>query len=392
MKHQSHNRLLLKIIVILILSIAYTAVASAADSLTPMPLQQASQKVLSTLRQPPANGVLVASVELPAELVQSGLQPGDIIMRAGGKNISTPADLNAAFSSANTLSLTIARAQIDLTLNIPSSVTNLDLMGVIAGMPAPLNPPATPRKDFDLLWNQVPTLSPQPGQAVGHDMWFLVFVGQNACGALHLTIPNINPGALVWNFQALRNGPLPAQAWAIDFFAGDNHSSLPFELLGADWWLNNTRIIMGQSPNGRELSVTTNGPQNIQNFETLPGAIPTPALPLLAAALPHKPGIVLPVVEITPQNLATQPGCVLQTFGMDKISIGGTTQSAWKVQLLRYDIPQYTFWFDSDGSLLMMDLGGDISAIQVSGQGAIKKIFPPGSLQDVMPALPQTNL
>ncbi|HMD53308.1 MAG TPA: hypothetical protein VKJ65_02015, partial [Phycisphaerae bacterium] len=328
---------------VLILLAAFDS-AFAESQPTPLPLAQAYQKILSTLRQPPADGVVILSAELPPELVKSGLEPGDVIMRAAGKSVATPADLAAQFAAADSLSLSIARGQTNLTLQVPNSVNSMEMLNVTAGLAAPLNPPATPRKDFDLLWNQVPTLDPQPGQAAGHDMWFLVFDSdQDACGALHLTTSAGPDASLDWDFLAPAGGPLPAQAWHIEFQTGDNHSTLPFQLQGALWWLGKDWIIMGQNPNGSELFVKINGHKDIQNIQTLPGAVPTPALSMLAAALPHKSGIVLPVAEI--MNGSTQPGCVLVTRGEDKISIGGAQQTAWKVDLLRYDIPAYSFWF-----------------------------------------------
>jgi len=373
----------------LVLPAAFNSSATA-DSAAPPPLQQAYENVLSALRRPPADGVMLVSVELPTEITECGLRPGDVIMRADGKSISTQADLAAQFAKNDALNLLIARGQTNLTLRVPNSVLSLEMISVTAGMPAPLNPPATPRKDFDLMWNQVPTIEPQPGQAVGHDMWFLVFdSNQDACGALHLTINGGTDGSLDWDFAAPAGGPLLPQAWHIEFQTGDNHSTLPFEFSDAVWSSGPGQIILAQD--GRQLYAKTNDQTAAESFETLPGAIPTPALCVLAAALPHKPGIVLPVAEITPQNLATQPGCVLATHGEDKISIGGVVRMAWKVELLRYDIPAYSFWFGSDGSLIMMDLGDGVSAIQVSGQAAVNGIFPPGSLQNAGPGNPQSN-
>jgi S1-C subfamily serine protease len=67
-----------------------------------------------------SNGVLVASVNANSRAAQGGLQAGDIITKAGGKNISELAALLQALDEpSEPVVLTVQRRRETLTLKIP---------------------------------------------------------------------------------------------------------------------------------------------------------------------------------------------------------------------------------------------------------------------------------
>ncbi len=410
-------------------------------------LQQAYQRVLTVLREPPATGLAIVSLQLPPAALRSGLQPGDIIVRVGSTAALSPGVLRRAFrrNTHSVLALTVARGQRleHLTLPPPASPgaspgatgslspavalaqtagRNLATLAVIAGAPAPLNPPATPRGRYTLHWRQVPTLQPQPGQVLGHDMWLLVFDRHFACGALHVQIASRGRRWLVrWKVQSIRGGPLAPNAWRLTL---GRRAGLPVLRRGRRWSLSppgqliRPAVKSVKSPQftrcrgatrcgeltaprtpsplvdakaarpgpWRRTSVWCRGPvligrtdrggqRSFWRRETVPGSLPLPGLLILAAALPHRRGIVLPVAELSGEPLATQLGCVLQTLGRVPTAVGGVKVKAWAVQELLFDVPQATFWFADHGALLKLRWGRRFTALTVASPAVIRQVF-----------------
>ena len=411
-------------------------------------LQQAYQRVLTVLREPPATGLAIVSLQLPPAALRSGLQPGDIIVRVGSTAALSPGALRRAIrrNTHSVLALTVARGQRLKHLTLPLSPASpgaslgatgslghavalgqtaglhLATLAVIAGAPAPLNPPATPRGRYTLHWRQVPTLQPQPGQVLGHDMWLLVLDRHFACGAWHVQIASRGGRWMVrWNIQGIRGGPLAPNAWRLTL---GRRAGLLVLRRGRRWSLSpparaiRPAVQSVKSPQftrcrgatrcgeltaprtpsplldaaaarpgpWRRTSVWCRGPVLIgrtdrdgQHFlwrrETVPGALPLPGLMVLAAALPHRRGIVLPVAELSGEPLATQLGCVLQTLGRMPTTVGGVRVKAWAVQELLFDVPQATFWFADQGALLKLQWGRRFTALMVASPAVIRRVF-----------------
>ena len=352
-------------------------------------LQGVYQRVLAVMRQPPATGVLVISLQLPPAALKAGLRPADILTRVDGRPIPNAAALHQAIravagNSHAVLRVRAVRGSRIIVLHLPPAALELSVLPVLAGAPAPLNPTATPRRRLNLHWNRAPTVQPQPGQILGHDMWLLVFDHDLACGSLHITISRLGRRwTLHWNLAVLRGGPLVAQRWRIRFVTTRARAARPFRLEELQWRQPSRTVIARDQ--GRELAgkVTQDGRTQAFRHPSVPGAVPVPALVAVAAAMPRRAGVVLPLAELSDRTLSTRLGCVLQSLGRVKTTIGGVKNRVWAVRALWLDIPQMTFFFSKDGALLKIKWGAHRTAVKVASPGVVRQVFPGDSLEQI---------
>ncbi len=352
-------------------------------------LQEVYQRVLAVLRQPPATGVLVISLQLPPAALKAGLRPADVLTLVDGRPTPNAAALRQAVravagNSHAILTVRAVRGSRILVLHAPPAALELSVLPVIAGAPAPLNPPATPRRRWRLHWRQVPTLQPQPGRVLGHDMWLLVFEHNLTCGSLHITISRLGRRwTLHWNLAALRGGPLVAQCWRIKFATARAPVARPFRLKKLQW-RQPARTVVARDQ-GRELTgkVTQDGRTQAFHYPSVPGAVPVPALIAVAAAMPRRADVVLSLAELSDRTLSTRLGCALQTLGRVKTTIGGVKNRVWAVRALWLDIPQMTFFFAKDGALLKIKWGAHRTAVKVASPGVVRRVFSGDSLEQI---------
>ncbi len=348
------------------------------------PLERANQLVLSILRQPPASGVAVISLELRPGLVKSGLKPGDIISMADGARVRTIGQFRHAVDTAQaigekSLPLLVARGNQIVRLWLPPAMPRVALMPVTAGAAVPLGPPATAAGKFHWHVQQVPTVQPGRGRILGHHSWYLLMRKREVIGALHLGIwRQASRWRVEWNQQAIRPGPLPAVRWNIGLRSVAGLTARP-------WWL---RTILwsqpGRSVRARWQGDTLNlhiaaagGSSAIKLTTTRQMPIPMPAIVLLAAAMPHRAGVVVRLAEISAHTLATRLNCSLQTMGIQPLHMDGlTAKRCWRVNLLRFAMLQEAFFFASDGTLLAIQLPRGVQAVHVASHAVVRRVIP----------------
>ena len=181
---------------------------------------------------------------------------------------------------------------------------------------------------------------------------------------------------LDWNLETLRHGPLPAERWILTLGSRSDSAAL----LRFKWWIGR-RYVQGWG-HGRHWvgRMTRDRRSRPWHRRTVPGALPLPGLMILAAALPHRSGIVLPVAELAGWPPATRLGCVLETLGRMQTIIGGVKTDAWAVRLLYFDVPRETFWFSDDWTLLKLDCGGQVEAFAITSPTILPQLIPPNRL------------
>ena len=361
------------------------------------PLAHAYQNVLTSMRRPTANGLLIASVQLPEKLIRIGLQPGDIITRIAGARMTNAATLKAAIkahaASKQPVSMIVVRAlALRQFLTHAPALTALGQIGIVnvrAGAAAPLNPPATPRNKLKLNWSRVQTLEPHGRQAVGHDTWMLVFYRQFVVGAIHLQVSHRGPAwRLLWNQESVSGGPLPAMAWRIAFDPGDYQHDPAIRMTSFTRWspeaLMQGRLVGDSIKTISAISKTK--PALTHTYLSAANAVPLPLLAIMASALPPKRKRVLPVTNLAQDTLETRLGCVLTSSRQQNINFAGATQPVRVVRVLWMDIPRYKFWLSPRGTLLGMNFGHGFSAYRVAGAAVVRNIIPKARRVDVLPA------
>ena len=361
------------------------------------PLADAYQHVLSSMRRPPAAGLLVTSVLLPENLRHIGLQPGDIITRLGGTRMRDLITLKTVLvtdrTSKQPISIIVARGTTihQFLAPLPALMTleHIGIISVRAGAAAPLNPPPTPRHDLKLQWSRVQTVEPHGRQAVGHDLRMLVFYHQLVVGAIHLQV--FHSGALwklLWNQESVSGGPLPAMAWQIRFIPGTYQHAPALRTISFTRW-SKQGILQGRREGNRIQTVFTAAKNKSRSSRTIlsaANAVPLPLLAVLASAMPAQRNRVLPITDLAQDTLETRLGCVLTSGKQQEIHFAGADQPVRVMRILWMDIVRDKFWLSPRGALLGIHFGRDFSAYRVSGASVVHRIIPKTRLINMLPA------
>ncbi len=354
-------------------------------------LQRANQRVLSILRQPPASGVAVISLELRPGLAHSGLQPGDIICRVDGSPVRTIRQFRHAVRAAQSigeksLPIMVARGNQIVHLRLPPGMPRIALISVTAGTAVPLGPPATAPGKFHWHVNDIPTVQPGSGQILGHHSWYLLMRNKEVIGALHLGIwRHASRWRVEWNQQAVRPGPLSAARWNVGLRSVAGLTARPW-CLRTILWSQPGRIVRARWLGNRlNLRIdAADGTSQIKLTTTRQMLIPMPAMALLAAAMPHRAGVVVPLAEISTDTLATRLNCSLQTMGIQPLHMDGlTAKKCWQVNVLRFAVFQEAFFFASDGTLLAIQLPHGVQAVHVASHAVVRRIIPAARVSSI---------
>ena len=349
------------------------------------------------MRIPAGSGLLITSVQLPHDLTHLGVQPGDIITRLGGmrmRDLTTLKAVLAAHSrSKQPISIIVVRGTtIQQFLAHPPALKTLASIGLVtvrAGAAAPLNPPATPRKELKLQWSRVQTLEPHGRQAVGHDIRMLVFYHQLVVGAIHLQVSHLGPSwKLLWNQESVSGGPLPAIAWRIDFRPGNYQRAPALRMTSFTRW-SKQGILRGRRIGNNIETVFLPAKNKLSASRTVlssANAAPLPLLALLASAMPPQRDRVLPITDLAQDTLETRLGCVLTSGRQQQIHFAGADQPVRVMRILWMDIVRDKFWLSPRGALLGMRFGPGFSAYRVSGALVVRRIIPKSRLIDILPA------
>lgn len=387
------NRTLLPIASAMLLA---TTLRLPAATVAP-PLAHAYQQVLSSMRSPAGSGLLITSVQLPHNLTHLGVQPGDVITRLGGTRMRDLTTLRAVLAahrrSKQPLSMIVVRGttiqQFLADLPALKTLANIGLITVRAGAAAPLNPPATPRKELQLQWSRVQTLEPHGRQAVGHDIRMLVFYHQLVVGAIHLKVSHLGPSwKLLWNQESVSGGPLPAIAWRIDFRPGNYQHAPALRMTSFTRWSKQGSLRGSRIGNNIE-TVFLSAKNKLSASRTVlssASAAPLPLLALLASAMPPQRDRVLPIIDLAQDTLETRLGCVMTSGHQQQIHFAGADQPVRVMRILWMDIVRDKFWISPRGALLGMHFGPGFSAYRVSGASVVRRIIPKSRLIDILPA------
>ncbi len=387
------NRTLLPIASALLLATTLRVPAATVAK----PMARAYQQVLSSMRSPAANGLLITSVQLPHNLIHLGLQSGDIITRLGGTRMRDLTALKTALAarsaSKQPISIIVVRGATihQFLAHMPAlkALTHIGLISVRAGAAAPLNPPPTPRSNLKLQWSRVQTLEPHGRQAAGHDIRMLVFYHQLVVGAIHLQVSHLGPSwKLLWNQESVSGGPLPALAWRIDFIPGNYQQAPALRMTSFTRW-SKQGVLRGRRAGNSfqtDFVATKHESRSSRTVLSAANASPLPLLTVLASAMPPQRNRVLPITDLAQGTLETRLGCVLTSGRQQDIHFAGADQPVRVMRILWMDIVRDKFWLSPRGALLGMHFGRGFSAYRVSGASVVHRIIPKTRLINILPA------
>jgi len=400
--------------------ISRAATDSAATSAADLELQyQAAQ---AALKKPGATGVLVTEVspESPAALGATaagggGLRAGDIIIEYYGTRITTLQSLReqVAEAVAQKIQNTATGARVllrarrgsgtagpgeEITLQLPREPLGIRAIEVEAGVPGPRNPPATPRGKLALNWRQalealadhdsphlfrtIERTPPAPGTKTSDDAW----IGWQSCtftpgqDALAGTIdtyridpadPDAIPDHSTITFRLQLGDFKSTPAFLLDaatarFLGSDNAQLATAATRVGDALRVDSSAVGGASPaNGAEAA------KDPRPSSAMPlNAIIQPALPAVAAALPHEKDAVLGLYLLSVRDFLPRPGYVLATRGKQPLPAPTTTttapantkpiatETAWRVDLMHCGMVLESYWFTDACALVCTQAEG----------------------------------
>ena len=321
-------------------------------------INQNFQLVLSAMRRPAATGLLIVSLWPPGSAPRPALHPGDIITWVEHHRIKSRSQLavilyHLRHSSLPLFSVEVARGDRIIHLRMPPSALAISGLAVMAGVPAPLNPPPTP---FTMQWNRVPPDTVHTHHSLAKNYWYRLFDHHIAIGMVHLQISRAGTvGHLLWSVRAAAGCGVQTQRIHMIFSVGDNRRAPPFLITSLTFhdFRGHRRFIRRGA---LLIPVKPHAGTTVKKIPILFNVVPTPALTVLAMAMPRRKGLVLAVPEIGIRYLHTRPGCAMEVLGRKTVIFAGEKRRLWCVRMMRLDVPQITFWLDRFGHILRIDL------------------------------------
>lgn len=394
------------LLALLVLSAAARAagVPATAPASAPATPDERHAPVLRTLRMPPVSGLLVTQIIPLAP--HTGLREGDIVTAYNDAPVATLPllqDAIATFAAAAALeaddqqllldrlaagedpvrraSIAVRRGAETITLRVPPGGLGTRLRPVEAGVPASLNPAPSPRDQITIAWDDVPTIRPVAGQIRGDQTWLRI---HNAAGELiAIEHRQLQPLGDSWTAKTrtwhIAQGKVADSESAEVTFAPGDHQARPaltlnsFTWQGLGWKVAAQR--KGLTVQGTVESASASAPRPAEVREpTALGAVPASALPALAAALPRKEGLVLPLSVIREADLRTDTGYAMQAFGSKPLN-QGPVKEAWAVRLWHAGTVVRTWWFDDQRRL--------VAATESTGETALRSANEDAAFKEV---------
>ena len=307
------------------------------------------QSVLAEMKHPTSTGILITEIEPDSPAGAAGLHAGDIVYHYAGAPVRdldtlrkrvadqiasamiTPTlpnnnDPNSLAGPDTKVLLGIHRAGKDIILQIPRSPLGIRAIEVEAGAPVPLNPPPSPRGSLTLAWTELSRLRTADTPPdfyrttdvtnawtswqrreflAGADDISVEFdnhhvdpaTGENPrLRSRQLPPPHrrLRPHPRLYPRHPRQNHPHPRRR------PRPRHRRTPRHLAPHT----------GQThlPHARHPRAPTDQPLP-------PDALPEPALPIVAAALPHDPNAALQLHLLSIQDFIPRPGYLLIARG-----------------------------------------------------------------------------
>jgi hypothetical protein len=367
-------------------------------------IQAQYETVLGVLKRPGTSGVVVTEVlpESPAGGANGGLRGGDIITQYAGVQITTLQSLREAVADAvarrieeQDRSTIVIRARRpvaggkvdDILISVPRLPLGIRAVEVQAGIAGPRNPPPSLRGQITLHWQEVmetikadggviamrvqeraPAMEPaqaatQPEEVAG-EMWL-------GWQRYRVTFPVLDRMKATIEMAQIDPAEetvkvMEKASFGFELELGDHVKTPSFLLqnLQAEYAGAGTmRISTNATRVGETLRVETvkqaeGGAPGAAEKRSAPAPVATivqPALPLVAAALPHEKDAVLGVQLLSVRDYIPRPGYVLAAAGKQALpsdGAGGEFGKGWRVDLMHFGVAVESYWYSDSCRLL----------------------------------------
>jgi hypothetical protein len=356
--------------------------------------------VLAAMKNPFATGILITEVSPGSAAEHAGLHAGDILTAYHGAAIRTLADLRTQVADAiaqkmdqaenpanqNAIAAALTRSdQAIVTLRRPSDKNDLQLaiarepLGIRAievetGVPVPGNPPPSLRGSLKMNWDAILLNNTGDNASEGAAAFFRT---ESADGTpinwQRRTLRVVGENEVEAKFAVYRTdadpGEPPTESVLFQLRGGDYTRSRAFLLESIDVAVGGD---IGDKSAAASLARRT-GP--VFKNESAAGKNDTPApldaavgaaVPLIANAMPHEAGAVLPVHLVSIRDFIARPGYVLVTRGKVPAEIPTTRPAPranaapplWRVDLLHCGVIVESYWFNDQHQLVRADIAG----------------------------------
>ena len=366
--------------------------ASPSDS-----LEARYAPLLHALKSPSATGVLITELQPFSSAAAAGLRIGDIVTFYNGHRVETETGLQEAVADAAAESVRkstaeavaaggplVARVVVQVrrgvdrgeivSVEVATGGMGITLREVAAGVAVRSNPPATEREKLVLEWAKVPAASDDGAR----EEWFRLYDGFECTGFERRSLRHQGERWTVatTTWMVADGKVVEEQQSAVECTAGDNQTSPPVQIDTLRWHgygqtvqaQRKGLVVRGTITSGAEKSPRIDAIER----ETTLGALPGWALEAVAAALPHKEDLVLPVALVSELDLRTRPGYALVTGGKQSVTVRSQEFRLWCVQVLHWGLPEMKLWFDDERRLVLAEYGNGQRAERVASEQAAR--------------------
>ncbi len=377
------------------------------------------ESAVAALKKPAVGGVLVTEVGPESAAAAAGLRGGDIITEYYGTRITTLQTLREQIAEAvarrlddpasgNRVLARVRRGTDEKLLQVPREALDIRAVEVEANVAGPRNPPPNSRGTLTLNWGQAAEALQHDGKAgtvfrsfertqraggAANEEW----IGWQTCVIAIAADEESLTGTVQWHRitqipDDLKVGQVPPneQTTVTFHLALGDYKSLPAFVLDEvtahyPGEQGSTITATGKRLGERlQASITVNAaaPSPHENAAPL-NAIPQPALPWVAAALPHEKDAALGVNLLSLRDLQSRPGYVLVARGLDAMpadpaevpatapttvaatipastapAAAAEASRAWRVDLVHLGVVIESYWFSEQRSLLLIEAQG----------------------------------
>jgi hypothetical protein len=256
------------------------------------------------------------------------------------------------------VNLIVKRGDKMIVLNADRQPLGIRALAVEAGVALPANPPASARGSFALEWTAA-------------DSWYHLGDATGPYGAEHHEFGVARQaGTLIFSTRIVNSaGRVAADATAasIRMTLSDRTASYGVTVDSftyRDELADVSANCRGGVVKGTMLRRITGVKQEIAR-PTVPEAICSLALPRLAAALPRKEGIVMPLAVISELDLQTRLGYALETLKEVSVKVTGEQDKAFGVRLWHLGQVEATYYFSPKRELIYAEYEGGVSGVRL---------------------------
>jgi len=360
------------LVVLPLLSLASPAIADSPTSQSSTTDVEAQYHgVLAEMKHPTATGILVTEIEPDSPSGAAGLQAGDIIYHYAG---STVHDLDALrkrvadqIAAKLTEPLGVHRGGKDLVMQVPRAPLGIRAIEVEAGAPANFNPPPSLRGSIVLAWSDLAKMQPADASPAFYrttdatDTWTSWQRRAFTAGADNFTAQFENHHVDPTSGETLASESATLRVRTGDYahepaFLLDSLQETMHTPEGADILNNAERHGLSLRTQGKTSYPTRVVLKPVTDVDCPLDALPEPALPMVAAALPQDgSGAALRLHLLSLRDFIPRPGYLLMSRGKQPRDPGNSASAAWRVDLLHCGVIIQTFWIDDRRQLVELD-------------------------------------